>query len=303
MAGDPVIIEAAINGVTTKAVNPHVPLQPDEIARRRPRLLRRRRRDRAQPHRRVRRARRRGGRALPRRLAAGPRRAPDAILYPTVGGGRDVQSSYAHIAPLAASGLLRIEPLRPRVGEPRRPRRRRPARRRLRLLATRSTTSATSSVCAREFGSGPSLSIFEPGFLRTAARLLACRAAAARGDHQALLRRRPRLPRRGAAARASACRRPATALDAYLDLLDGCDVPWAVAVLGGDVLEGDFARRGARAGRAPARRARGLRRRRDAHQRRARRSGRALCADVGRPVASCADATDALGFPPPAPAA
>ena len=27
-----------------------------------------------------------------------------------------------------------------------------------------------------------------------------------------------------------------TALDAYLELLDGCDVPWAVSVVGGDVV-------------------------------------------------------------------
>ena len=33
-----------------------------------------------------------------------------------------------------------------------------------------------------------------------------------------------------------------TALDAYLELLDGCDVPWAVAVLGGDVVDSGIAR-------------------------------------------------------------
>ena len=33
-----------------------------------------------------------------------------------------------------------------------------------------------------------------------------------------------------------------TALDAYLELLGDCDVPWAVAVLGGDVVESGIAR-------------------------------------------------------------
>src|SRR5262249_57476973 len=33
-----------------------------------------------------------------------------------------------------------------------------------------------------------------------------------------------------------------TALDAYLELLGDCTVPWAVAVLGGDVLESGIAR-------------------------------------------------------------
>jgi uncharacterized protein (DUF849 family) len=32
------------------------------------------------------------------------------------------------------------------------------------------------------------------------------------------------------------------ALDAYLELLDGCDVPWAVSVVGGDVVASDVAR-------------------------------------------------------------
>ena len=33
----------------------------------------------------------------------------------------------------------------------------------------------------------------------------------------------------------------ATALDAYLEILDGCDVPWAVSVVGGDVIASDVA--------------------------------------------------------------
>lgn len=31
------------------------------------------------------------------------------------------------------------------------------------------------------------------------------------------------------------------ALDAYLEMLDGCDLPWAVSVVGGDVIASDVA--------------------------------------------------------------
>ncbi|WP_414467389.1 3-keto-5-aminohexanoate cleavage protein [Mycobacterium asiaticum] len=55
-------------------------------------------------------------------------------------------------------------------------------------------------------------------------------SAAAGGDGQALLRHRKRLS--GAPFGLPPTER---ALDAYLELLDGCDLPWAVSIVGGDL--------------------------------------------------------------------
>src|SRR5712692_2124478 len=113
----PVIIEAAINGGTTKARNPHVPRSVDEIV------------DDAlacielgativhNHH---------DGPPLgPGRLDAAPyletyerirRAVPNAILYPTfAGGGAEVTAAerYAHVEALHRAGHLRMSPLDP----------------------------------------------------------------------------------------------------------------------------------------------------------------------------------------------
>ena len=89
---------------------------------------------------------------------------------------------------------------------------------------------------------GPSVSIFEPGFLRTTL----------------VYHRLGRLPRGafiklyfggdqgylGGPPTGVTFGLPPTAkaLEAYLEMLDGCDLPWAVAVLGGDVVASGLAR-------------------------------------------------------------
>jgi uncharacterized protein (DUF849 family) len=89
--------------------------------------------------------------------------------------------------------------------------------------------------CER-YGLGPSIAIYEPGFLRCvlawwrAGRLPA--GAMVKfyfGGDEGFLSGFGFRPTR-------------TALDAYLELLGDCDVPWAVAVLGGDVVESGIAR-------------------------------------------------------------
>jgi uncharacterized protein (DUF849 family) len=88
-----------------------------------------------------------------------------------------------------------------------------------------------------------------------------------------------------------------TALDAYLELLDSCDVPWAVAVLGGDVVESGIARVALERGghlrvgledhagsRTPS-------------NEELVREAAALAEDIGRPVATCDEADKLLNLP------
>jgi uncharacterized protein (DUF849 family) len=89
---------------------------------------------------------------------------------------------------------------------------------------------------------GPSVAIFEPGFLRHA--LAYARAGAL--PPGALLKlylggergyMSPGLPGLGFGLPPEPW-----ALDVYLRLLEGCPLPWSVGVLGGDLFEGDLAR-------------------------------------------------------------
>src|SRR5258708_15115044 len=92
------------------------------------------------------------------------------------------------------------------------------------------------------------MAIFEPGFLRTAlAWWRAGRLPAGAfvklyfgGDHGYL----------GGKGKGATFGLPPTrtALAAYLELLDGCDLPWSVAALGGDVVASGLARAAVEAG-------------------------------------------------------
>ena len=87
------------------------------------------------------------------------------------------------------------------------------------------------------------------------------------------------------------------ALDAYLELLDGCDLPWSVAVLGGDVVACGIARLALeRGGHVHV----GLEdyggARRPSNEELVTEAVK-LSAEVGRPVATCAEAAALLGLP------
>jgi len=96
-------------------------------------------------------------------------------------------------------------------------------------------------VCER-YGLAPSIAVFEPGFLRTAIAY----ERAGRMPPGAFVKlyfgaERGYLGegKGGAAFGLPPTRR---ALDAYLEILEGSALPWAVAVLGGDVVESGIAR-------------------------------------------------------------
>jgi uncharacterized protein (DUF849 family) len=238
----PVIIEAAVNGIASKDRSPHVPCSPAEIARDALACLA-------------------AGAAIVHNhnadFAVDAERAaelylaawrpvlharPDAILYPTIGFGATIEEKYRHHDILARAEVLRMGLLDPGSvnfgatdadGLPGPPD--------FVYANSFSDIRHEVEVCARQ-RLGPSVSIFEPGFLRCAlAYHRAGRLPAGAllklyfgGDFDYLGG-----TRRGVGFGLPPTR---TALEAYLEMLEGSAVPWAVAVLGGDVVASGLAR-------------------------------------------------------------
>jgi 3-keto-5-aminohexanoate cleavage enzyme len=230
----PVIIEAAINGATTKDANPNVPKTAEEIAADALAAIA-------------------AGAAIVHvhcDPVSGPddevaeryleafdpvwAERPDALLYPTANfssGG----ISFGHLGPLAKAGL-RIGLLDPgsvnfgRLGDDGLP---------TGSFVYQNSFDRIKEVFAYhdELGLGPSLAIYEPGFLYTTLLYL----------------RRGKLPRgamakfylstvRGLSGAPFGLPPTTAALDAYLDLLGDAPIPWAVSVVGGDLGQSDVAR-------------------------------------------------------------
>jgi len=83
---------------------------------------------------------------------------PDALLYPTINGVGDPETRFCHIAPLAESGVLRIGIIDPgsvNLGP------------RFAYVNAGDSIEHQRSLCER-FELGPTIAIFEPGFLRAA---------------------------------------------------------------------------------------------------------------------------------------
>jgi uncharacterized protein (DUF849 family) len=292
-----VIVEAALNGATPKAANPHVPRSSRELAEEALRCLD-------------------AGAAIVHTHVeerdAGPERAaklylehfapvlerrPDALLYPTVVLDEAVERRIGHLPILARRCGLRIGLMEPGsgtygpTGEDGLPV---PSDRA--YVNTARDVRAMADLC-RELGLGPSMVIFEPGFLRHALvyeragrlppgaflRLTLCGAASYRGPgHVDLLCGLPSTPR---------------ALDAYLDMLEGSALPWAVSVVSGDVFENGVARHALERGghlRVGLEDYAGPRRPTNVElvERAAKLAG-----EVGRPVASPAQAAQLLRLP------
>jgi uncharacterized protein (DUF849 family) len=293
----PVIIEVALNGATSKQQNPHVPRSPAEIAEDGLRCLE-------------------TGAAIVHthvdEMSADPERAaeryaagwrpildarPDALLYPTIGFGETFAERYAHHELLADRGLARMGVLDPgsvnlgAAGDDGLPG---PVE--FVYVNTYADVRHAVEVCDRR-RLGPSISIFEPGFLRTTL----------------VYHRAGRLPRgaliklyfggdasylggsRGGVTFGLPPTRPS--LEAYLAMLEGCELPWAVAVLGGDVIGSGLARLALERGghlRVGLEDFAGARRPSNAEL---VREAIELAAAVGRPVASCAEAAAILDLP------
>jgi uncharacterized protein (DUF849 family) len=224
---EPLIIEAAINGATQSAANPNVPRSPAEIAAC---ALACMEAGASIVH------HHNGEWLLEGRHASAPyreawtavlARRPDAVLYPTMGGGgphTTIAERYAHVEELADEGLLRLAILDPgslslgpvdAEGLP--------VPIDLVYQNTFADVRYMADACTRR-GLAAHVSIFEAGFLRVA---LAYHAAG-------------RLPPAklqlyfGGPALPFGLPPTAASLDAYLAMLDGTSLPWMIGVLGGD---------------------------------------------------------------------
>jgi 3-keto-5-aminohexanoate cleavage enzyme len=227
-----VIIEAAINGGTRRSQNPNVPLSPDEIAADALACIEA---GAAVVHHHI------EGRGLSGEEAAARyvdcwrpvlAKRPDALLYPTINIGPRMQAAYDHIAPLAATGMLRISLSDPgSVNLGRYDDDGLPAGG---WVYTNSLDDVAMQVgLCRQFGLGCSFAIYEPGFLRV---VLAYWRAARLPAGSMIKLYLSADPGVGVGGFPFGLPPSTAALEAYLEMLEGCPVPWAVSVSGGDVV-------------------------------------------------------------------
>ncbi|MBM4384319.1 MAG: 3-keto-5-aminohexanoate cleavage protein [Deltaproteobacteria bacterium] len=235
---------------------------------------------------------------------------PDAILYPTVGFGIDGTARYDHVAHLAEAGAIRQAVLDPGSvnlgasgadGWP--------APMDFVYVNSPSDVRHMAELC-RKHGLGPSIAIFEPGWLRV---ILAMQRAGtlppgalvklyfAAGGYL------PQAPRSGArsepqASEVNAVAEPSfstppipEAFEMYLAMLRGSGLNWAVAVLGGDIFDTPIAELAVqRGGHLRV----GLEDHASAKSNvDAVRKAKALAEKHGRRLATCAEAGKLLGIP------
>ena len=291
----PVILEAAINGATTPAKNPRVPCTHAEIARE---ALRCFELGAAIVH------AHNASYALSGEAAAADYLAawrgvlaerPDALWYPTLASGPGMALMLAHLERIQGEIPLRIagfDPGSTNLGAP---------------GADGLPSGVVYGVSyddvrvgfefCRRLRMGPSLGIYEPGSLRTT---LAFRRAGKLprgtlvklyfGGDYGLFATQPGVT--------FGLPPTARALEAYLEMLDGSGLPWSVSVWGGDLMATPIARAALERGGhlhvgieefyAPPRSPSNEELVREAVE---------LCAKVGRPLASCAEAAALLGLP------
>jgi 3-keto-5-aminohexanoate cleavage enzyme len=289
----PVILEVAANGVTNRTQNPAVPREPKELAEDALACFA-------------------AGAAIVHTHTHEPALPPaagaalyleayrpvlaqreDALLYPTVAPGRTIEERYGHTALLAEAGAIRMGALDTgsvNIGGslpdgwpiP------------MDYVYTNSPNDIRhmAEVC-RTRGLGPSVAVFEPGFLRVVLAAEKKNALPAGTFVKLYLSAGGYLGGGDPTFGAPPIRE---ALDMYLAMLAGSKLPWAVAVIGGSLLDSEIARPALERG---------------GHQRVGLedfftaksnvdevRRAKELCREVGRPLASCTEAAGLLGLPP-----
>jgi uncharacterized protein (DUF849 family) len=239
MADAPVIIEAALNGITSRRHNAHVPVSPEELAQTAVACI-----DAgatvvhthshdptARPEART--------EEYARCYRAVLAQRPGTILYPTTGIGSTVADRYAHVGMLASESLIRatfVDPGSVNLGG----------------VGADGLPPPIEYVYANTFADiryafdlaaqhrlGPSIAVFEPGFLQV---VLAYHEAGAlppgtlvklyfaAGGYLTPGRALwgvPPIPE---------------GLDLYLAMLGSTSIPWAIAVVGGDALDAPITR-------------------------------------------------------------
>ncbi|MCH2171537.1 3-keto-5-aminohexanoate cleavage protein [Myxococcota bacterium] len=292
---EPVIIEAAINGMTSPQRNPHVPREPEEIVADTlrcldagARLIHAHNRDISLV----------GADAAEDYLAAWRpiiAERPDTLWYPTLTASKASATALEHVEILQREIGLRVglvDPGSTNIGSP--------DAEGLPVGGVYANSyeeiRAAFAFC-EERQLGPALAIYEPGFLQTtltflrAGRLPAGSMAKLYfGGEWGLMAEAPGVT----------FGLPPTenALAAYLDMLDGTDLPWSVSVWGGDLLETPVARMALERGGhlhvgieehfSPERKPTNEELVAEAAE---------LCAKVGRPLATSAETAEILGLP------
>ena len=293
----PLVIEAAINGETRPDRNPNTPRKPEEITADVFRCL-----DAGATliHAHTDDIQLTGREAAEHYLAAWRpilEERPDTLWYPTLGVGVDAAESISHVEVLAEEVEMRLglcDPGSTNIGAPDAeglP---------VGMVYANSyeDTRVALEQCER-LRIGPSLAIYEPGWLRTtlafhrAGRLPAgAMLKLYFGGDCGLFATGPGVSFGLAPTR--------HALLAYLDLLEGVDLPWSVSVWGGDVFETPLARLALeRGGHLHV----GLEEHfhpehKPTNQEIVQRAA-ALAAEVGRPIASVKEAAQILRIPKP----
>jgi 3-keto-5-aminohexanoate cleavage enzyme len=233
---DPLVIEAALNGATPKSRNSNVPITPAEIAADALACIEA---GAAIIHTHVDDFALNGEAATARYMEGwAPVLAahPDVTLCSTIARGTTPEERFGHCQPLARMGM-RMGVLDPgsvnlasngRDGLPGG----------IQTVYTNTFADIAYLMALNEAARlGPSIAIYEPGFLRTT---LAYHRAGRLppgslvkfyfgGPYNIIDGRRGEVT--------FGLPPTAKALEAYLEMLEGCDLPWSVAVLGGDVTE------------------------------------------------------------------
>lgn len=286
----PVIIEVALNGSTKKRENRYVPISQTEIVKDALDCLELgaqivHQHDRLESDSEAERA--------PEIMAQKSRGIyekilavyPDALLYPTANWGGSTEDRWKHQEILADAGYLQMAYLDPgstNIG----------------IINSKGipkgiTYDHSYEEIERLFSLAkiknlaPSISIFEPGFLRTVL------AYWENGS----------LPR-GAFIKLYFGERlifglppTQTALEAYLELLDGITLPWGIAVLGGDVIASDIAETALRCGGHLRVGLEDYSGQKTPRNKELVQEAISLCADVGRPLADRGNVKRILDFP------
>ena len=292
----PLIVECAINGETRPDRNPNAPRQPEEIVAD---VLRCLDAGASVIHAHTDDIQKTGRTAADAYLAAWRKimaERPDTLWYPTLGIGAEMTESISHIDILAEEIGLRLglcDPGSTNIGGP--------DAEGLPVGMVYANSYEDVRVCfaqCERHGLGPSLAIYEPGWLRTvlafyrAGRLP--KGAMVKlyfGADYGLFATEPGV----------SFGLPPTenALLAYLDLLEDVDIPWSVSAWGGDIFETPIARKALELG---GHLHVGLEEHFHPEHKPTNedilRQAQALASEVGRPLASSMETEALLDLPP-----
>ncbi len=218
---------------------------------------------------------------------------PDALWYPTLTSSPTIEGKLAHLPLVHAEVPLRIAPIDPgstNIGTPD------PAG--LPVGGVYANSYADIRHAFDLFGArrwGPAMAIYEPGFLQTVLTFHRAGRLPAGSMPKLYFGDRFGLTKRGAGVTFGL---PPTenALLAYLDMLEGVTLPWSVSVWGGDLFATPVARLALeRGGHLHIGIEEFCHETREPTNLELIAEAVALCEDVGRPVATCVQAASMIG--------